>query len=254
MALPSVTEGRRLLEVDDYTFLEEYVHTLPGWLEDYAAIRTMDLLAFQERENITGSLFEIGVFHARYFALMLRSAVRTGERIVGLDTFQYFPPDTVKAALSSLADPGSIVFLRQFSTDSTAADLAPVLGAKARFISIDGSHERSDVIWDLRLSEELLASRGIVAVDDFLNPVTLGVNDGVHRFFAEPRNLVPFAYTANKLFLSRPGAAASYKTEFEKVIVEDQREPRSAAFRVNLPDYRANVEQKLWGTTLLVAP
>jgi Methyltransferase domain len=254
MALPSVTEGRRLIDLGDYDFLAQFVHGVPGWLEDYAAIRTMDLLAYQEREGITGSLLEIGVFHGRYFALMLRSAVRTGEHIVGLDTFQYLDVPAVRQVLAPLADPASVTLLRQFSTDSTADQLAAILGPKARFISIDGSHEVNDVVWDLRLAEQLLAARGIVAVDDFLNPITLGVNDGVHRFFAQQRNVVPFAYTANKLFLCRPGAAAAYKAEFERVVVADEREPRSAAFRVNLPDYRANVEQKLWGSVLLVVP
>ena len=254
MALPSTIAGRRVIDLDDYAFLREYVHNVPGWLEDYAALRTMDLLALQEREHVTGSLLEIGVFHGRYFSLLLRSAVRSFDHIVGLDTFGLIDLETVRQAIAPVADPESVEFLKQRSTDSTAADLAPILGSKARFISIDGSHERDDVIWDLRLAEELLASRGIVAVDDFLNPITLGVNDGVHRFFSQARNLVPFAYTANKLFLARPGAAATYMTAFEKVVVEDEREPRSAAFRVNLPNYRANVEQKLWGTVLLVVP
>jgi hypothetical protein len=254
MASPSLAAGRHWIDLDDYSFLHEHVNKVPGWLEDYAAVRTMDLLALQEREGTRGALLEIGVFHGRYFALMVRSAVRTQEQIVGLDTFQYITVDAVREILAPLADPHSVRFVQRRSSDVSAPELLQILGTQARFISIDGSHERDDVIWDLQLSEELLASAGIVAVDDFLNPITLGVNDGVHRFFAHPRNLVPFAYTANKLFLCRPGAAQKYTSAFEALVVGDQREQRSAAFRVNLPDYRQNVEQLLWGVTLLVVP
>ena len=52
MALPSTSEGRRVIDLDDYAFLNEFVHGVRGWLEDYAAIRTMDLLALQERERV----------------------------------------------------------------------------------------------------------------------------------------------------------------------------------------------------------
>jgi hypothetical protein len=254
MTAPSAIAGRRWIDAGDRAFLHELVAKVPGWLEDYAALRTMDLLTLQERAPITGSLLEIGVAWGRYFALLLRSAVRTGERIVGVDTFAFVSTDTVKELMAEIADPQSIGLVASRSVDLTADGLRSVLGSEPRFISVDGSHEREDVHWDLGLCEALLAPFGIVAVDDFLNPITLGVNDGVHRFFAEPRRLVPFAYTANKLFLSRPAAAGRYARAFEACVVADELEPRSEAFRKNLPDYRPNVEQHLWGSTLIVVP
>ena len=125
---------------------------------------------------------------------------------------------------------------------STTADL---LGADPRFISIDGSHECDDVFWDLRLAEDMLAPRGLVAVDDFMNMVAMGVNVGVHKFFATPRNLAPFAYTSNKLFLCRPQLAPSYRHAFEQMVVADRIEPLSA---------KGLVEQTLWGKSLVVVP
>jgi hypothetical protein len=242
------------IQADDRSFVRELVATIPGWLEDYAALRSMDLLAFQEQARVTGPLLEIGVFLGRYFSVLLRAAVRTGERIVGLDTFQYFSPDDVRARMAPLAAPDRIEFVQRRSVDVSAEELLTILGGEPRFVSVDGSHEREDVAWDLTLCEAVLAPLGIVAVDDFLNPITLGVNEGVHRFFAQPRRLAPFAYTANKLFLARPAAAPRFAAAFESYVVADPHEPRSAAFRANLPDYRANVEQHLWGSTLIVVP
>jgi|GEM_PF-913520 len=254
MTAPSPIAGRRWIDADDRAFLHELVATVPGWLEDYAALRSMDLLALQERAPVTGSLLEIGVAWGRYFSLLLRSAVRTGERIVGVDTFAFVSADTVRELMAVIADPASIELVVSRSVDLCADDLRSMLGSEPRFISVDGSHEREDVHWDLELCEALVAPLGIVAVDDFLNPITLGVNEGVHRFFAAPRRLVPFAYTANKLFLSRPAAARRYASAFEACVVADGHEPRSEAFRKNLPDYRQNVEQHLWGSTLIVVP
>jgi hypothetical protein len=135
---------------------------------------------------------------------------------------------------------------------STTADL---LGADPRFISIDGSHECDDVFWDLRLAEDMLAPRGLVAVDDFMNMVAMGVNVGVHKFFAIPRNLAPFAYTSNKLFLCRPQLAPPpYKHAFEQMVVADQIEPLSAKFRHSSAINRSLVEQTLWGKSLVVVP
>jgi hypothetical protein len=57
------------------------------------------------------------------------------------------------------------------------------------------------------LAEEVISKEGMVAIDDFLNPAAFGVNEAVNQFFLQPRNLVPWAYLPNKLFLARPAWA-----------------------------------------------
>jgi hypothetical protein len=254
MIKPSLIDATKVAAADDYEYLRAFVHPLPGWLIDYAAIRILDLLAWQEQNAMHGPLFEIGVYHGRSLALMLRSALRAKERVVALDTFQFVPLDTVKTGVAPIADPESIVWLQTSSTLCSSRQLLHVLGADPRFISIDGSHECDDVFWDLRLAEDMLAARGLVAVDDFMNMVAMGVNVGVHKFFATPRNLAPFAYTCNKLFLCRPQLAPSYRHAFEQMVVADQVEPLSASFRQSSATNRSLVEQTLWGKSLVVVP
>jgi hypothetical protein len=253
MIKPSLIDATKVAAADDYEYLRAFVHPLPGWLIDYAAIRILDLLAWQEQNAMHGPLFEIGVYHGRSLALMLRSALRAKERVVALDTFQFVPLDTVKTGVAPIADPESIVWLQTSSTLCSSRQLLHVLGADPRFISIDGSHECDDVFWDLRLAEDMLAARGL-AVDDFMNMVAMGVNVGVHKFFATPRNLAPFAYTCNKLFLCRPQLAPSYRHAFEQMVVADQVEPLSASFRQSSATNRSLVEQTLWGKSLVVVP
>jgi hypothetical protein len=244
----------RLIDKPKYEFLREQVHKVKGWLNDYAAIRTIELLDWQEARGMSGPVLEIGVFAGRYFSILLRSAVRTGSVAVGVDTFQWVPLDTVRTSLATIEGSDTAIFLSQPSTYLSGADLLTALGAKPRFISIDGSHDCDDVVWDLRLAEDVLAPEGLVSVDDFLNPMTLGVNEGVHRFFSQPRNLAPVAYTANKLFLARPFFASSYRTAFQELVVADDIESRSEEFRKRLKLGRDKVEGRMWGHPILFAP
>ena len=254
MVKPSLIDAAKVARSDDYEYLRNFVHPLPGWLKDYAAIRILDLLNWRERNAIRGPLLEIGVYHGRSLALALRSALQAKERVVALDTFQYVPLDTVKTGVAPIADPESICWLQTSSNLCSSRQLLQNLGADPRFISIDGSHECDDVFWDLRLAEDMLAARGLVAVDDFMNLITMGVNEGVHKFFATLRNLAPFAYTSNKLFLCRLGYAAEYRQAFEQMVVEDQIEPLSFNFRQTSAVSPGLLNQTLWGKSLVVVP
>lgn len=240
--------------MDNQSFLQTVVHTIPGWLEDYTALRTMDLLDWQECGEIRGSLLEIGIFAGRYFSLLLRSATRASDPIVGLDTFQWVDEPTVRSHLAKAAPNHAAKLVKAHSTDIGAQDLLGLLGSKPRFVSIDGSHERDDVFWDLRLTENILAPKGIVAIDDFLNPLTLGVNAAVNLFFSPPRNLAPVAYIANKLFLSRPAMATTIAKVLEDAIVGDQSQARSEDFRQRSTHGRHHVEQPVWGHPILIVP
>ena len=241
------------MNIENKLFLESIVHYIPGFLSDYTALRTMNLLDWQEREGINGSILEIGVFSGRYFSLMLRSALRSDNVIIGIDTFEHVDQKHLKFTLSKIAPlTGKVIFLKGASVEFQADELKSILGP-CRFISVDGSHELNDVFWDLRLCEELLGPHGIVAVDDFLNPVALGVNEAVNLFFAQPRSLVPIAYICNKLFLARPTTALRAKDKFEEFIRSDN-PPDGDNFR--WPHFRGrnHLEQKLWGHPLLVVP
>jgi len=243
----------RVMSSEQNKYLRDIVHKIPGWLEDYTAIRTMDMLDWQVNEGIRGSLIEIGVCNGRYFSILLRSANQTGEQVVGLDTFQWVNEEIVRAAVNNLSIPPPI-FIRKPSTQCSARELMGILKAPPRFFSIDGSHDYEDVFWDLRLAEDILSPGGIIAADDFLNPMTLGVNEAVNAFFSTPRSLAPFAYIANKLFLCRPPMASKMMEMIENYVRADQLEPRSATFRENDARDRNSVEVTIWRRRLLIIP
>ncbi len=238
---------------DDNAFLINVVHSIPGWVVDYTALTTMDILKFQEQTRMSGSIFEIGVFAGRYFAILLRSALKSNSVIVGLDTFQYVDQDRVLSFLNPVSDDYDKIFLiKGFSTEWNASNLVAKLAEPARFISIDGSHDKLDVLWDLKLAEELTSEEGVVAVDDFLNPTALGVNEAVNLFFLQPRDLVPWAYLPNKLFLARPAWAYRYKTFLEETVLQDEVSLEANRFRENLHQGRHCVEVTLFSEKILI--
>ena len=124
--------------------------------------------------------------------------------------------------------------------------------SKARFISIDGSHEHDDVLWDLQVADAVLDPRGIIAADDYLNHACLGVNEAINRFLMTTPLIVPFAYIANKLFLSRPEWADVYRAELERCIMADTKEQKSKFFQEMIgTNGRRNVECTLFGRKCL---
>ena len=238
----------------NYAFYRSVVTSVPGWLHQGAAIRTMDMLDFQESCGVKGSLLEIGVWCGRYLSMLVRSATRTGSRVVGVDLFtEPTRPEVQKTVQPWVAGSNAIVILLQcHSIELDAADLLQHLGEKARFISIDGSHERDDVYLDLCLAEQLIAPAGIVAVDDFINPLTFGVNEATHLFFSRPRRLVPWAYIENKLFLCQPPWAHRYRDMLEAIATRDEIEAHSKRFQKYMGNARNLVEQPLWGSPVLL--
>ena len=138
-------------------FLESIVHNIPGFLSDYTALRTMNLLDWQEREGINGSILEIGVFSGRYFSLMLRSALRSDNVIIGIDTFEHVDQKHLKFTLSKIAPlTGKVIFLKGASVEFQADELKSIVGP-CRFISVDGSHELNDVFGICDFAKNCLA-------------------------------------------------------------------------------------------------
>lgn len=248
-------------------FMTEVVDQIEGWLDRFTAKRTFDLLLAQERAGVDGALYEVGLYHGKYFSLLIDSGIRCGSRIVGVDTFDYVPEPAFRAGLEQLLSAyfGVNTTLGSFdvhllglpSSDIGAADLLSKLGGQARFISVDGSHEYTDVLWDLTTAREVLVPGGIIAVDDYLHPVSLGVTAATDRFLMQYDDLAPFAYIANKLFLARPGWADRYRRAMEASIVADEDDPKSGAFRAQLEAgalARVNIEATYAGYRVLTVP
>src|ERR1700722_12160094 len=103
----------------------DIISQIHGWLNQGAAIRTMDILEFQESNAIRGPLLEIGVYKGKYFSVLLRSGIKTGDNILGIDTFDLVSLDSVRQtfALTHLAHERQISLWRRPSTSCTAGEI-----------------------------------------------------------------------------------------------------------------------------------
>jgi hypothetical protein len=237
---------------DHISYLENVVYKIDGWLLDYAALTTMRLLDFQHNIGAKGCLVEIGVYKGKYFSVLLRSGKLNSEDVFGIDNFLYSSELELTANLKHYAPECKYTIIPASSRAFIARELISAFGGNnARFFSIDGSHESDDVLWDLRLAEDLISAEGIISVDDFMNYTAIGANEGVHKFFSIQRNVVPFAMLANKLFLCRPHMTINYKAALERFADADHGQPLSTSFAQRRAKGQEHVEQPLWGSKIL---
>ena len=250
-------------------FVAKVVDSIEGWLDRFTAKRTFDLLLAQERHDVRGGLYEVGLYRGKYFSLLVGAGFRSSQPVVGVDTFSYVAMPEFLNGFMEIVGPyllqraGGLTELGTSLIEANSTDVGPIElrahfgGADARFISIDGSHEFDDVVWDLQVARSLLAPGGIVAVDDYLHPICLGVTAATDRFLATCQDLVPFAYVANKLFLSRPGWADRYRNETEQAILRDQTDLKAQRFKGHFDRGEAgrrDIEAQYTGYRILTVP
>jgi len=97
--------------------------------------------------------------------------------------------------------------------DGNALDVAALkrlAGGAYRLISIDGGHTAETTAHDVAIAAEALAPGGVIILDDCFNEMWPGVSEGVHRYFREPRGILPFATGAGRMLFCAPGAIPLY--------------------------------------------
>ena len=238
---------------DDRYGLYSEIEAMEGWLLKPAAHFTIDVLAWQEEQQITGGILEIGVYCGKYFTLLTNSALRANSSILGIDTFQFHSQQRVRDELAGVlgVDAGEKPILWTMPSVAASTTAIEEVVGKCRFISIDGAHDYDNVFRDLVLAEQLVSFDGLIAADDFINPVAIGVNQAVNAFLSQPRAVVPVAYTGNKLFLAHRARAELYRTVMESFLAIGE-EPFAQLFRTLRESERHHMEQYFHGSRMLV--
>ena len=244
-----------LVTEDDKQFINTGFQQVKGWCLDDAAYITCCLLSKQSLAGYSGGSFEIGVYEGKYLSLLYYRARLQNLPVVGVDTFQWSSAKGVIDTFNGLF--GSTEHLLLIARDSK--DLAPdqirnaLRGRNPAFISVDGDHGAPAVARDLAFAGEMLATGGIVALDDFLNPRAIGVSEGAYRRFLEQDwTLRPFVYAANKLFLAKPEFHTLYREAIAKFLRERSELAMVQEFHRLEKMGREYVEQKLLGHRVLI--
>jgi hypothetical protein len=193
--------------------LKDGVSRVAGWLDPGAASAIVCIDRFQRRHGIEGDAAEIGVHHGKLF-ILLSNLRRPGERAFAFDVFedQHLNPDTsgegnraiFEENLRNHGDPKRVEIMKRDSlTLSVAAFRADPGFRGIRLFSVDGSHTAKHTFSDLSFASGVLASGGVIFLDDFYNPDWPGVQEGFYRFLQTAlAEFAPFAYGCNKLLLT----------------------------------------------------
>jgi hypothetical protein len=177
LALPSplATEFSLIRQIDGWFTFDDDVHF------------TM-CMELQSHMGLVGDILEIGCYHGRSTCVLARH-LRKGERLVICDIFegdsgeQYNDPasvETVRRCVLSFVPelaPDQLDF-RQCRSDQ----LVLTENDKFRFVHVDGAHEKSVALHDIRLAARHLMDRGIVVVDDYQHCNFPGVSLAVEEF------------------------------------------------------------------------
>jgi hypothetical protein len=243
------------LEQRDKQFIAETLPSIEGWLLDDSALLTSALMRWQQEAGITGGVFEIGVFAGKYLSLLYHLTQQTADRVLGVDTFQWYPREKVDENFKRVfGNPDRLALVTGDSTQMQPAEIVKKLGRKPSFISVDGAHTASAVLNDLKISQEILAEGGIVAIDDIFNPRAIGVSEGAYRYFLsrEGEGLAPFAYCANKLYAAHRADVARFNEVVWQFTRSNPGIKVADEFNRLLVNGRSWVEQELLGSPVVI--
>jgi hypothetical protein len=261
LALLARLRGTEKRENSLTNYLSTGYNSIEGWVMEAARDMTLSLAELQRDYVEPGPILEIGVWQARYLALLSFVPV-TATPVIGIDPIivtgdRNAHIATLKANIQQYARrPDLVTLIEKGSGETTAEELFAIGNDKFQFISIDGSHLFDAVMSDLRLAEATLADGGIVAVDDISNPIAPGV---WHAFVmygsCSDAKLEAVVNSGNKLFLTQKEFAARYREDLLarcKAGRLGQLGIRITEFR----DYMAAINQpmKLFGQEVLVYP
>ncbi len=155
-------------------YLAESYETVVGMSSRFAAGVCGRLLRLQTELGVDGHFAEIGAFEGRFFIAMAH-CLAPGQTALGMDIFEW-PNEAVidrfeANCLKHGIGPDRRVTWKVNSGDTTAAAvLAKVGGGPIRMFHIDGEHSQAALAKDLELATAVLATGGLIVLDDMLHP------------------------------------------------------------------------------------
>jgi len=210
-------------------FLQSYYNSfssIEGAFQFDAALLFMAYNELVAAEGISGNVLEIGVRHGlsaiaiaamrgkqrQFFAVDLFDDLQlgndsqrggSGNREVFVQNMQDFFED--------------IDFIQVIASNSNAL-LAEDLGSDFSFCHIDGGHSDKETYSDLRLCSELLMPGGLLALDDYFNPLFPGVAEGAVRFNLDHKDVLkPVAIGFNKVLFQKSISSFNVNERFSRV-------------------------------------
>lgn len=134
------------------------------WVTEHESTWRAALAPFIGRPSVR--YLEIGVFQGRSAVWMLKNVLtHPTSTMVAVDTFQFASRRLLSWNLLVAGQLGRVRVLEGRSRDV----LPGLAGERFDFIYVDGCHRAAEVSEDLEASWRMLAPRGVLLIDDYLN-------------------------------------------------------------------------------------
>lgn len=188
---------------------------LDGWLRIESAATWSCLFALQGERRVHGDLLEIGVFKGKSAALIALHA-RPEETFVLVDRVMR------REAIDAVQGirPNRNVFVNDSSQNLGANE--SVLSGSYRWIHIDGEHTAHAVAHDLEMTAQLLATDGIICLDDFMYASYPQITMAAFRFLEQQKGAFTlFLCGFNKGYICRVDAARPHLEYLRDRVLED---------------------------------
>jgi hypothetical protein len=225
------------------SFLQRYLeafHHIQGWYSYDAALLFMAYHQLLERHTSAANVLEIGVHHG-LSAIAMASLRGPRGRLVAVDLFESLQDRNISRSGEGVLS----LFRRNFESFYPGAQFLEVLvrpstelrprdlGSGFTFCHIDGGHSRMETRSDLGLCHAISVAGGLLAVDDYFNPLYPGVCEGAVEFMLKRRGaLRPLAIGYNKVLFQKTPAKTDLNAEFAEAF------PQVEADAVNMWDQR----------------
>lgn len=175
--------------------------SVDGMLSPFSMAAMDSLLAFQGEQGIKGDMVELGVFRGRS-AVIMASRTSPEETLHLYDRADYFDRD-------ALARTGTTLSFNIRDTFSLSAHSFRECGV--RFCHIDTGHSFDATLHEIGLADHMLASNGILCLDDFTNLDYSQVLAATYKYlFTAETDLKIFMVTSEKAYLCRQPAFQLY--------------------------------------------
>lgn len=194
-------------------FIENHISEINGWLQPNAVYVTEVILNSQRDLGVNGINLEIGVWQGKYISAI--TAMAPERPSYGMDVFLHNQQASVEERVKSISGSNAVTMIKTNTFDLDNTSFQNLLRSqKIAFASVDGSHEADPVLNDLNNVSKLLERGGVIAIDDFLNPLTLGVLEGATKFLINSE-IEPICYSSNKLFVTTRAWSQLYQIRLQ---------------------------------------
>ena len=199
---------------EDEAFIKRQasLFNMNGWFSPASHGLFSFFLDFQNKNNITGNMGEIGVWEGKS-ASIICNYCKNEESVVLIDPIISQNKEKILANIKTITTniPKKLFLCNTISEKFGLLEKELHLEKSLRFFHIDGCHTGTNVYSDLELADKLLANDAVLVVDDYFNPTYPQITEALYRYlFINPYKFRLFLGAFNKAYLCRAGAYHMY--------------------------------------------